>query len=151
MGVFPAGSKQHVPPTWQNLMTNPESPIIDFYPVNFKIDKNGKKYDWQGLCLKSITAQVHIYYPFLSVRDMIIGTIHPSICLSVHSTFRGINMKLHRYKDLIKGKCSAQKLETAYFRSYCPLLYLILKFCPKLEPYLLEAYVGFIALFVIFC
>jgi len=48
MGVFPAGSKQHVPPTWQDLMTNPQSPIIDFYPTNFKIDLNGKKYAWQG-------------------------------------------------------------------------------------------------------
>lgn len=48
MGVFPAGSKQHVPPTWQDLMTDPQSPIIDFYPVNFKIDLNGKKYAWQG-------------------------------------------------------------------------------------------------------
>ncbi|XP_045174947.2 5'-3' exoribonuclease 2-like isoform X2 [Mercenaria mercenaria] len=51
MGVFPAGSKQHVPPTWQELMTNPESPIIDFYPINFKIDLNGKKYAWQGVAL----------------------------------------------------------------------------------------------------
>lgn len=51
MGVFPAGSKQHVPPTWQDLMTDPESPIIDFYPINFKIDLNGKKYAWQGKIL----------------------------------------------------------------------------------------------------
>ena len=28
MGVFPAGSKQHVPPTWQELMTDPVSANI---------------------------------------------------------------------------------------------------------------------------
>ncbi|KAK2152260.1 hypothetical protein LSH36_334g06001 [Paralvinella palmiformis] len=51
MGVFPAASKQHLPITWQDLMDNPESPIIDFYPTDFKIDLNGKKYAWQGVAL----------------------------------------------------------------------------------------------------
>lgn len=37
MGVFPADSKSHVPETWQNLMTDPNSPIIDFYPTDFKV------------------------------------------------------------------------------------------------------------------
>ncbi|XP_064599809.1 5'-3' exoribonuclease 2-like, partial [Liolophura sinensis] len=51
MSVFPAASKQHLPLTWQRLMEDPESPIIDFYPVDFKIDLNGKKYAWQGVAL----------------------------------------------------------------------------------------------------
>ncbi|XP_041353500.1 5'-3' exoribonuclease 2-like isoform X2 [Gigantopelta aegis] len=51
MGVFPAASKKHLPITWQTLMDDPESPIIDFYPTDFKIDLNGKKYAWQGVAL----------------------------------------------------------------------------------------------------
>ena len=51
MGVFPADSKSHIPPAWQNLMTDSESPVIDFYPTDFKIDLNGKRYDWQGVAL----------------------------------------------------------------------------------------------------
>ncbi|XP_037946138.1 5'-3' exoribonuclease 2 homolog [Teleopsis dalmanni] len=51
MGVFPAASSSHVPKPWADLMSNPESPIIDFYPEDFKIDLNGKKFAWQGVAL----------------------------------------------------------------------------------------------------
>ena len=51
MSVFPAASRSHVPEPWGELMMDPYSPIIDFYPVDFKIDLNGKKYAWQGVAL----------------------------------------------------------------------------------------------------
>ncbi|XP_049613705.1 5'-3' exoribonuclease 2 [Syngnathus scovelli] len=51
MSVFPAASGNFLPETWRNLMSNPESPIIDFYPDDFAIDLNGKKYAWQGVAL----------------------------------------------------------------------------------------------------
>lgn len=51
MSVFPAASRQHVPQAWQDLMTDVNSPIIDFYPTNFKIDLNGKRYLWMGVAL----------------------------------------------------------------------------------------------------
>ncbi|EYC03741.1 hypothetical protein Y032_0092g2598 [Ancylostoma ceylanicum] len=51
MSVFPAASKQHLPIHWQKLMTDEDSPIIDLYPIDFRIDLNGKKYAWQGVAL----------------------------------------------------------------------------------------------------
>ena len=51
MGVFPAASRQHVPLPFGKLMYSPRSPIIDFYPEDFQIDLNGKKFAWQGVAL----------------------------------------------------------------------------------------------------
>ncbi|MEQ2272230.1 5'-3' exoribonuclease 2, partial [Xenotaenia resolanae] len=48
MGVFPAASGNFLPLTWRNLMMSADSSIIDFYPDDFAIDLNGKKYAWQG-------------------------------------------------------------------------------------------------------
>lgn len=49
MGVLPALSCQHLPPAFRDLMTDPTSPIIDFYPMNFEADLNGKKQDWEAV------------------------------------------------------------------------------------------------------
>ncbi|BGO90993.1 hypothetical protein NBRC10512_002249 [Rhodotorula toruloides] len=51
MGVFPAASRIHLPEPFQPLMTESDSPIIDFYPEEFHIDMNGKKMLWQGVAL----------------------------------------------------------------------------------------------------
>lgn len=49
MGVLPAGSKQHIPEAYRDLMTDVGSPIIDFYPTDFECDLNGKKADWEAV------------------------------------------------------------------------------------------------------
>lgn len=49
MGVLPDRSKKIVPQVYHDLMTNPNSPIIDFYPRDFELDMNGKKMEWEAV------------------------------------------------------------------------------------------------------
>jgi len=49
MGVLPDRSKSIVPEAFHDLMTNKDSPIIDFYPRDFELDMNGKKMEWEAV------------------------------------------------------------------------------------------------------
>lgn len=75
MGVFPAGSRAHVPSPWRPLMMEDTSPIIDFYPDNFQIDLNGKKWAWQGVALLPfveegrLRAALEKVYPLLTAEE----------------------------------------------------------------------------------
>lgn len=75
MGVFPAASSTHVPSPWATLMSDPESEIIDFYPEDFKIDLNGKKFAWQGVALlpfvdeRRLIRALNPYYELLTPEE----------------------------------------------------------------------------------
>ncbi|KAJ2558388.1 5'-3' exoribonuclease 2 [Coemansia sp. RSA 1933] len=51
MSVLPARSKHNLPEPFGPLMTEDDSPIIDFYPTDFPLDLNGKKFLWQAVIL----------------------------------------------------------------------------------------------------
>ena len=75
MAVFPSQSRKFLPGEWQTLMLEKESPIIDFYPLNFCVDLNGKRYEWQGVALlpfvdeKRLSRTLEHVYPTLNADE----------------------------------------------------------------------------------
>ncbi|XP_071962414.1 5'-3' exoribonuclease 2-like isoform X2 [Antedon mediterranea] len=83
MSVFPAASGNFLPSSWRTLMSGIESPIIDFYPDDFKIDLNGKKYAWQGVALLPFVDEGRLLetlaevYPNLSEDEKMRNSLGP--------------------------------------------------------------------------
>lgn len=48
MAVLPPYSCDALPPTYQKLMLEEDSEIIDFYPSDFRVDVKGKRFAWLG-------------------------------------------------------------------------------------------------------
>ncbi|KAI0422333.1 exoribonuclease Dhp1 [Xylaria grammica] len=75
MSVQPAASRHVLPDVFHSLMTESESPIIDFYPEDFVVDLNGKKMAWQGVALlpfiemPRLLAAIEEKYPLLTAED----------------------------------------------------------------------------------
>ncbi len=75
MGVLPSASKHAIPEAFQGLMTDADSEIIDFYPEEFPIDLNGKKFAWQGVALLPFIDESRLLkamaskYPLLTPED----------------------------------------------------------------------------------
>ena len=51
LAVLPSESSHALPEAIQELVLSDESEIIDFYPKDFKLDVNGKRFAWQGVIL----------------------------------------------------------------------------------------------------
>ncbi|KAM6224640.1 5'-3' exoribonuclease 1 isoform 2-T2 [Rhynchocyon petersi] len=51
LAVLPSASKNLLPTCYQHLMTSENSPIIEYYPPDFKTDLNGKQQEWEAVVL----------------------------------------------------------------------------------------------------
>ncbi|KAI9835377.1 MAG: 5'-3' exoribonuclease 2 [Thelocarpon superellum] len=136
MGVMPAASRHTLPSAFHELMTSEDSEIIDFYPDDFPIDLNGKKFAWQGVALlpfideKRLLKAMHEKYPHLSAEDaarnevgrevLLLSDAHPlydEIASKFYSKKQGVpKYKLNpRISEGLAGK--VEKNETVLPRS----------------------------------
>ncbi|XP_017089098.2 5'-3' exoribonuclease 1 isoform X1 [Drosophila bipectinata] len=51
LAVLPSASYKLMPTAYHDLMLNPNSPLAEFFPVDFESDLNGKKHDWEAVVL----------------------------------------------------------------------------------------------------
>jgi 5'-3' exoribonuclease 2 len=61
MCVFPKQSSHALPFCYRWLMSSSDSPIIDFYPINFRLDVNGAAYAWMGVNLLPFIDQERLF------------------------------------------------------------------------------------------
>jgi 5'-3' exoribonuclease 2 len=103
MSVLPAASRHSIPEVFHDLMTQEDSPILDFYPEDFDIDLNGKKMSWQGIALlpfiemprllSAMDTRAHLLSPEDQVRNapgyeiLIISDAHPGLYDDITSHF----------------------------------------------------------------
>ena len=78
MGVLPARSAHCLPESYRWLFDSQQSPILDFYPSDFKVDMNGKRFAWQGVCL----------LPFIDERRLLDAVAPLEAALSGEEKFR---------------------------------------------------------------
>eukprot|EP00882_Tetradesmus_deserticola_P034214 GHRQ01039169.1.p2 GENE.GHRQ01039169.1~~GHRQ01039169.1.p2 ORF type:complete len:110 (-),score=48.64 GHRQ01039169.1:124-453(-) len=49
LAVLPSASCSLLPSAFEWLMTDPSSPVRDFYPEKFDVDMEGKRAEWEGV------------------------------------------------------------------------------------------------------
>lgn len=112
-------SRIHLPEPFQKLMIDDDSPIKDFYPLEFEIDMNGKKMLWQGVALlpfvdaQRLKDQMATVYNGLSEAEVVRNT------MGTDTMFVG---KDHLLYDYIEGLYTKRKVvEVRIIASSAPL------------------------------
>ena len=126
MAVLPAASGHNLPEVFRDLMSNPDSPIIDFYPEEFEIDMNGKKMSWQGIALlpfieeKRLLLVLESKYPELTDDERDRNTLKSEVLV-----ISAQNVNYNRFSEIYKSTdektitfgCSATNLAGTIFKN----------------------------------
>ncbi|KAL7998490.1 putative 5'-3' exoribonuclease, xrn1, helical domain-containing protein [Plasmopara halstedii] len=97
MGVFPSGSSHAIPKPYRWLMSDPESPILDFYPKEIPVDPNGKAMPWLWVVL----------LPFIDESRLLNAMIEPNQKLTAAEKKR--NARFGKEVVFFHSKCLVAK------------------------------------------
>lgn len=107
MGVMPAASNHTIPSAFHSLMTDEDSDIVDFYPEDFPVDLNGKKWAWQGVALlpfideKRLLKAMGTKYPLLTEDEVRRNEMGRDALLfsDQHPLYEGVVMNFYSKKQ----------------------------------------------------
>jgi 20S proteasome subunit beta 5 len=69
LGCMPPSQSRHLPKPYRRLMTDENSPIIDFYPKTFTVDMNGKQWPWEAVVLLPFIDSQRLLDAIASIDD----------------------------------------------------------------------------------
>lgn len=106
MMVMPTTSKALLPQPFHTLMDDPKSPIADCYPIDFAVDGEGKRTDWE----------VVILLPFIDFNRLVNAYNTRAVMLSPEAHSRNSIGKMYLFKHQ-KGST-----ETSFCQSTLPTM-----------------------------
>ncbi|CEP60706.1 ssRNA exonuclease RAT1 LALA0_S01e17106g [Lachancea lanzarotensis] len=118
MSVLPAASGHNLPPIFRTLMSDPNSDIIDFYPVDFPVDMNGKKMSWQGIALlpfideKRLLKAVREQYGRLSDYEKVRNVRKQEVLLISNK-----NVNYEKFSKKLYGATAVEFIKFQHFKS----------------------------------
>ncbi|XP_076236219.1 5'-3' exoribonuclease pacman [Calliopsis andreniformis] len=142
LAALPPYSKKLLPTVFQTLLTEEKSPIINYYPAEFKTDLNGKQQEWEAVILipfideKSLLDAMAPYYDKLTPDEQERNKHGPMYVYSHTNENMGVYKAPEYFPDivsyasvqlinredifvprekLVRGLCPGVKLDT-----YCP-------------------------------
>jgi len=106
LSVLPPQSGSFLPPSYEMIMSDPQSPLVDYYPKDFVVDANGKKNSWE--CVVCI--------PFIKEDVLVtaINGINHRTTLSETERIRNVPGQQHHFHpkkspSLVKSSSSPSK------------------------------------------
>ncbi|CAF0854753.1 unnamed protein product [Didymodactylos carnosus] len=124
LAVLPPTSRDLLPKSLQSLMTDIESPLLQFYPEDFRLDQNEKKQDWESIVLlpfideKLLLNTISKYYTRLTDDENLRNDNSPSYCYTSTNHLKPITniLKNPYFPPLTETKASCKEYAHDYYR-----------------------------------